>query len=114
MASRRWAIVLCRFADVAKIPNQPQFYRTFFSESGAGTKSAFDYWKDVTYGVIDLKGSKVFGWFDTTKTDADYQTLNFPGDRHIVRLALRHSPFTAAARKDWSSVRDAVSVPNCR
>jgi hypothetical protein len=47
----RAAIVLCRFGDLSNTtPRPPQFYQGYFTESGAGTGGAFDYWLDVTYG----------------------------------------------------------------
>ena len=113
MASHRWASFFAASPMLLRFPTSHSSIG-LFSRNPAQNGKCLRLLEGCDVRVIDLKGSKVFGWFDTTKTDADYQTLSFPGDRHIVRLALRHSPFTAAARKDWSSVRDAVSVPNCR
>jgi hypothetical protein len=48
------------------VPEPPEpisFYADFFSESGAGGQGLFDYWRDVSYGNIDLTGSRVFGWY---------------------------------------------------
>ena len=57
-----WAIVLCRFKDVPTDPRPGFPYRDFISESGSG--GLFDYWRDVSYGALDLAGSAVFGWLD--------------------------------------------------
>jgi hypothetical protein len=83
VAVKRWAIILCRLGDVPGEPHPPSFYRNFFTESGAGTGGAFDYWRDVTYGTIDLTGSRVFGWFTIPQTTADYEQLrpSFPAAR---------------------------------
>jgi hypothetical protein len=56
-----FAIVLCRFRDVP-VPDIPRsrFFDFVAREGGGGL---FDYWRDVSYGMIDLTGSEVFGWY---------------------------------------------------
>jgi hypothetical protein len=56
-----WAVILCNFNDVP-LPETPksEFLR-FISEYGRG--GLFDYWRDISNGVISLAGSEVFGWF---------------------------------------------------
>ena len=58
-----FAIILCTFND-DPIPNIPksQFFN-FISQSGRG--GLYDYWRDISYGQIDLAGSEVFGWYTT-------------------------------------------------
>jgi hypothetical protein len=81
----RAAIVLCRFGDLADItPRASEFYRDFFTEFGAGTGGAFDYWLDVTYGNLSLEGSQVFGWFTMSQTTQDRDNLTFPGGRSTL------------------------------
>jgi hypothetical protein len=63
MARKRFAVILCKFSDQPQEPRTPQFYKDSFTEEGAGTGGAFDYWRDVSFGNLDLTGSKVFGWF---------------------------------------------------
>ena len=81
----RAAIVLCRFGDLSNTtPQPPQFYWDYFTESGAGTGGAFDYWLDVTYGNMSLEGSQVFGWFNMTRTTQDRDSLTFPAGRSTL------------------------------
>ncbi|WP_440604605.1 hypothetical protein [Bacillus sp. GB_SG_008] len=54
----RWAIILCRFSDQSQLPQTTQFFKDLFVNPGTG--GMFDYWHDVSYGTIDLTGSKVY------------------------------------------------------
>ncbi len=63
MTKTPFAVVLCKFSDQPQEPRAPQFYKDCFTETGAGTGGAFDYWRDVSFGNLDLTGSRVFGWF---------------------------------------------------
>jgi hypothetical protein len=77
-----WAIILCKFHDEASEPHPPAFYRASFTEAGAGTKREFDYFREVSYGRLDMTGSKVFGWFNMPKhSTKDLAALKFPADR---------------------------------
>src|SRR6266436_8921830 len=66
-----WAIILCNLSDVPPGPNSRQRYVDYFTEAGSGTGGAYDYWRDVSYGVGGLQGSQVFGWFDIGHTRAE-------------------------------------------
>jgi hypothetical protein len=74
-----WAIVLCKFSDIAAEPKPPSFYSDYYGNPAAGAAAA--YWQTVTNGVIDTSGSPVFGWFTMTHSTAELKTLTFPGDR---------------------------------
>lgn len=63
MANKPWAVVLCKFSDQPQEPHPPAFYAQAFTEAGAGKGTEFDYWRDLSFGKLDLTGSKVFGWF---------------------------------------------------
>lgn len=56
-----WAIVLCRFNDLPPPAIALSDFNDFFAGPGKG--GVFDYWRDVSYGAIDLTGSKIFGWY---------------------------------------------------
>jgi hypothetical protein len=56
-----WAMLLCNYAD-ANVPANWQvsdFQRLFTP----GQQGLSDYFHDVSYGAVDLSGSRVFGWF---------------------------------------------------
>ena len=85
MSIRKAAILLCRFSDLPALDLRPaDWYRQYFSESGAGTGGAWDYWRDITFGEVDLTGSQVFGWFNMTRSRADAQALVYPGGRSTL------------------------------
>lgn len=75
MAKKPFAVILCKFSDQPQEPRTPGFYRNCFTEMGAGTGGAFDYWRDVSFGHLDLTGSKVFGWF----TMNNHKVQDLPG-----------------------------------
>jgi hypothetical protein len=58
-----WAVVLCRFPDIPEPAWPISHVRNFFTESGAGRGSLFDYWRDISQGTIDLTGSVVTPWY---------------------------------------------------
>jgi hypothetical protein len=74
-----WAIVLCKFSDIAAEPQPAGFYADYYGNPGAG--AAATYWQTVTNGVIDTSGSQVFGWLTMTHSTAELKTMTFPGDR---------------------------------
>jgi hypothetical protein len=54
-------VILCRFNDVPALHTPRAKFFDFVSEYGRG--GLFDYWRDASYGAIDLAGSEVFGWY---------------------------------------------------
>src|SRR5437870_1082666 len=63
LGNTRWAMLLCKYGDLATEPKPPSYFRMLLTESGAGTGNLLDYFKDVSYGQIDLTGSRVYGWY---------------------------------------------------
>jgi hypothetical protein len=78
-----FAVVLCKFRNVSGFePYPPRFYREAFTEAGAGKGREFDYFRQVTYGTLDMTGSKVFGWYTMPKgKTTDLARLKYPRDR---------------------------------
>ena len=74
-----WAILLCKFSDLPAIPESPQFYQDLYTRNGTG--GVCDYWREVTFGTLDLTQSQVFGWFTMTHSSSELASLQFPGDR---------------------------------
>jgi hypothetical protein len=60
-----WAVILCRFRGEAANPAAEtpteQLYRGAFTP---GTGGFVEYWRDVSLGMIDIRGSRVFGWLE--------------------------------------------------
>jgi hypothetical protein len=75
-----WAVILCKFSDLPNYePHPPSFYREAFTELGAGKGREFDYFRQVSYGALDMTGSKVFGWYTMPNHKTkDLATLKYP------------------------------------
>ena len=71
-------VVLCKFSDQTAEPHAVSYYEDLFTASGAGKKGAFDYWKDVSYGDLDLTGTVVKGWYTAAMTVAAFNTAARP------------------------------------
>ena len=54
-----WAIVLARYADKPSVPQPADYYEDFYTRDGTG--GLVDYWRDVTFGNIDLTGARCSG-----------------------------------------------------
>jgi hypothetical protein len=75
-----WAILLCKFSDLPTVePHPVSFYQDCFTELGAGKGREFDYFREVSYGTLDMTGSKVFGWFTMpNRKTKDLASLKYP------------------------------------
>jgi hypothetical protein len=50
-----------------------------------GTRREFDYFREVSYGALDMTGSRVFGWLTMPHhTTKDLTTLNYPAGRSTL------------------------------
>ena len=57
--SQPWVSLLCKFSNVAAEPHTP----SFFSEMFANSPGRLDhYWREVSYGQIDVVGSAATSW----------------------------------------------------
>jgi hypothetical protein len=74
-------VVLCKFTDQTDEPRNVQYFQDLFSETGTGESNVFDFWKDVSYGNLDLTGTVVKGWYTAKKTVAEFNGL--PRDQQI-------------------------------
>ena len=70
-----WAIILCHLSDRPPGAGSTQRYRDFFTEEGFGLGGAFDYWRDMSYCLGGLKGSRVFGWYNLGHTTQELLTF---------------------------------------
>lgn len=72
-------VVLCKFTDSLNEPRTAQAFQDLFSETGAGKLGVFDFWKDVSYGNLDLTGTVVTGWYTVPMTLAQWQAKEGAG-----------------------------------
>ena len=83
--TRRFAIVLCRFADFPQVtPAAKAHYERYVL--GTAFPSVNDYWKEVSAGQIDLTGGAVFGWYDLPQPRS-YYVNDATGGANPSRLA---------------------------
>jgi hypothetical protein len=68
---RRWAILLCNLNDRPPGATSRDRYVEFFTEAGQGTESAFDYWRDMSYGTGGLQDTTVLGFFEIPHSTAE-------------------------------------------
>lgn len=74
-------VVLCKFTDQQDEPRNVQYFQDLFSETGAGEDNVFDFWRDVSYGNLDLTGTVVKGWYTAKTTAGEFN--NLPRDQQI-------------------------------
>lgn len=69
-------VILCKFTDQTNEPHQAPYYQNMFSETAAGQLGVFDFWRDVSYGNLDLTGTVVKGWYTAPKTAGEFNVMN--------------------------------------
>ena len=70
-----WAILLCKFKGDDSEPYPRDYYEDLFTASGIGTLNMADFFRDMSHGQIDLRGSRVFGWLQLDKERSDYHNV---------------------------------------
>ena len=74
-----WVVLECSYADVPSIPATPDTIQSALF--GTATTSASAYWRDNSFGTIDLNGSVVDAW-QPIRARANYHTAGgIPVDR---------------------------------
>lgn len=73
LGNTRWVTIACRFNDIATEQQPVSFFR---NQYGAGPGQLDHYWREVSYGKIDLAGSDAHGWFRLPKPRAQYIESN--------------------------------------
>ena len=70
IGNRKWVTILCRFHDSPNItPNSVSFFQGMMSNTAPGMDH---YWRETSYGNIDLSGSVVVGWYNLPRERAYY------------------------------------------
>ncbi len=86
---QKWAVILCRFGDATSVTPQPTTY--FQNEMNF----LDGYWREISYDIINLGGSQVFGWYNLPNPRSTY--IPAGGSADLVSLA---NDCTAAADPD--------------
>ncbi len=79
-----WAVVLCRFRDVPQETQPVSFFQKYFTQAGAGTGGAFDYWHDISGGRL-VNDSQVFGWFEIPHDSSELTVMDASGAKHPLQ-----------------------------
>jgi hypothetical protein len=84
-----WAILFCKFKDDVRGFVSINLSDRMAMLAGPHAESAAAYWQDVTYGALDLSGSKAFGWVTLSQKQSEYvgSGSNQQGRRDLVTWA---------------------------
>jgi M6 family metalloprotease-like protein len=68
------ATILCRFADsTGAPPHNRRWFETLVGDGVNPTKPGIDhFWHEVSFGNMDLRGSRVFGWYKLPEPRSSY------------------------------------------
>ena len=95
--SQAWVTILCRFADATAVTPYPvRHYEKLMRVSYPGLDH---YWKEVSYGKINLTGSRVVGWYNLPQPRSYYLHINERG-LEAFKLERAVKDCTAAADAD--------------
>ncbi len=73
--SQPFAILACRYAGDSNEPATIDQLNAIFgvADGTPGTVGTLDhYWREVSYGIIDMMGTRAFGWFELPYSLAEY------------------------------------------
>lgn len=73
---KKWVTLLCKFSDK---PNEPKALDYYQSQYGTSLRMLDHYWQEVSYGQINLAGSKAYNWRTLPQPRAYYVTKNTSG-----------------------------------
>ena len=82
VTTRPYAVVLCKFADIAGEPLPRQRYVDMYANAPGGADAFF---REFSQGRLSLEGTTVFGWYTLPKPRADYTTA--AGEANLTLMA---------------------------
>lgn len=92
VTSRPYAVILCKFADIATEPLPRQRYVDMYANQPGGTDAFF---REASRGRLNMEGTRIFGWYTLPKPRSEY--TNASGE---AILALMATDCLAAADAD--------------
>jgi len=67
--SQPWVSVMCKFPDVSDEPKNLSYFQGMFDN----TPGRLDhYWRELSYGIIDIAGSTAAGWVELPENQTHY------------------------------------------
>jgi hypothetical protein len=74
-----WIVALCKFTDLSTEPSTytPSYFSQMFSGTGSSSLDFVDWWSQISYGNIDVSGTKVTTqWWSLGMTRFEWAGLN--------------------------------------
>jgi hypothetical protein len=103
-----WAVILCKFTDGDVEPFPKQYYKNLFTVNNIGSPwNMIRYFSDYSHGTLDLKGTKIFGWYQLNKSVKNYNDLGSGARHELIKWA------RAAAVADGVDLTPFYSVVAC-
>ena len=84
-----------------------------FSETGAGEHGVFDFWRDVSYGNLDLTGTLGKGWYTAPKTAAEFNIMSRPNQIDICATQADNDVDFSKLLASSSSRTTRISTGRC-
>ena len=81
ITARPYAVILCRFSDIATEPLPRERYVDMYANAPGGTDAFF---REASRGRLTLEGTTVFGWYTLPKTRAGYTTAAGEADLNLM------------------------------
>ena len=82
VTARPYAVILCKFADIATEPLPRQRYVDMYANTPGGTDAFF---REASRGRLTMEGTRVFGWYTLPKPRAEY--TNASGEAILSTMA---------------------------
>lgn len=101
--SERWITLLCRFADATdETPFPTSWFEGLMSSRSPGVDNWF---RQVSYGKVDLAGSEVVGWLNLPNPEAAYRIPTPYSEQRVLndRAILQDCVDAADAKVDFST-----------
>ncbi|HEX9562948.1 MAG TPA: hypothetical protein VF981_03225 [Gemmatimonadaceae bacterium] len=85
LGSKPYALILCKFSDVATEPHSPAFFTTLMTNAYPNLDH---YFRELSANQMNIAGSQVFGWFMLPQPVSYYGTGGSPPNHNLNQLAL--------------------------
>lgn len=100
LGNTRWISIACRFSDVPAEPNPVGYFHEIYGESPG---QLGHYWRQVSYGKINLQGSAAVGWFSLPRPRSAYITTVNGREQGNPTLLFQDCTSVANAAVDFSA-----------
>ncbi len=90
--SQPWVSLLCKFSNIASEPENLGYFQGMYANAPGGLDH---YWREQSYGTIDVVGSEAFAWVDLPHPQTHY--IATPGSGSNANLTALFNDCTGAA-----------------